>query len=98
VNKLTLALALFSAAITGCSTASGPTYSAFELQPRGGVQTFQVDCGGLLAGPSTCTKAARKICGDRIVRTVDSVRTLRDGSNPTSLIFQCDAGQTRVDP
>nr|WP_275052604.1 OmpA family protein [Burkholderia ambifaria]WDR88233.1 OmpA family protein [Burkholderia ambifaria] len=36
-------------------------------------------------------KAARKICGDQPVRTVDSARALRDGSDPATLVFQCGA-------
>nr|WP_249186030.1 OmpA family protein [Burkholderia ambifaria] len=78
-------------ALAACSTASGPTFSASELQPRDGVRTFQVDCHGLLSGPQTCMKAARKICGDQPVRTVDSARALRDGSDPATLVFQCGA-------
>ncbi|MDN7908571.1 OmpA family protein [Burkholderia diffusa] len=91
MNKLALALALSATALAACSTASGPTYSASELQPRDGVRTFQVDCHGLLSGPQTCMKAARKICGDQPVRTVDSARALRDGSDPATLVFQCGA-------
>jgi outer membrane protein OmpA-like peptidoglycan-associated protein len=78
-------------ALAACSTATGPTFSATELQPRDGVRTFQVDCHGLLSGPQTCMKAARKICGDQPVRTVDSARALRDGSDPATLVFQCGA-------
>ncbi|EDT37280.1 OmpA family protein [Burkholderia ambifaria] len=91
MNKLALALALSTMAVAACSTASGPTFSASELQPRDGVRTFQVDCHGLLSGPQTCMKAARKICGDQPVRTVDSARALRDGSDPATLVFQCGA-------
>ncbi|AXK63356.1 OmpA family protein [Burkholderia sp. IDO3] len=91
MNKLALALALSAMGLAACSTASGPTYSASELQPRDGVRTFQVDCHGLLSGPQTCMKAARKICGDQPVRTVDSVRALRDSSDPATLVFQCGA-------
>ncbi|MFP3506393.1 OmpA family protein [Burkholderia sp. SIMBA_062] len=91
MNKLALALALSTMAVAACSTASGPTFSASELQPRDGVRTFQVDCHGLLSGPQTCMKAARKICGDQPVRTVDSARALRNGSDPATLVFQCGA-------
>lgn len=91
MNKLALALALSATALAACSTASGPTFSASELQPRDGVRTFEVDCAGLLSGPQTCMKAARKICGDQPVRALDSARALRDGSSPSSLVFQCGA-------
>ncbi|MDR8036596.1 OmpA family protein [Burkholderia cenocepacia] len=91
MNKLALALALSATALAACSTASGPTFSASELQPRDGVRTFQVDCHGLLSGPQTCMKAARKICADEPVRAVDSARALRDKSDPATLVFQCGA-------
>ncbi|WP_321808772.1 OmpA family protein [Burkholderia sp. BCC1993] len=96
MNKLALALALSAMALAACSTASGPTYSASELQPRDGVRTFQVDCHGLLSGPQTCMKAARKICGDQPVRTVDSARALRDKSDPATLVFQCGAAPAQA--
>ncbi|WP_175724469.1 OmpA family protein [Burkholderia ambifaria] len=96
MNKLALALALSTMALAACSTASGPTFSASELQPRDGARTFQVDCHGLLSGPQTCMKAARKICGDQPVRTVDSARALRDGSDPATLVFQCGAAPTEA--
>ncbi|RQU09654.1 OmpA family protein [Burkholderia cenocepacia] len=91
MNKLAFALALSATVLAACSTASGPTFSASELQPRDGVRTFQVDCHGLLSGPQTCMKAARKICGDEPVRAVDSARALRDKSDPATLVFQCGA-------
>lgn len=89
VNKLSLGLALSAMVLAACSTASGPTFSASELQARDGLRTFQVDCNGLLSGPQTCMKAARKICGDEPVRAMDSSRALRDKSDPATLIFQC---------
>ncbi|MBP0610070.1 MULTISPECIES: OmpA family protein [Burkholderia] len=91
MNKLAFALALSATVLAACSTASGPTFSASELQPRDGVHTFQVDCHGLLSGPQTCMKAARKICGDEPVRAVDSARALRDNADPATLVFQCGA-------
>ncbi|MBP0717355.1 MULTISPECIES: OmpA family protein [Burkholderia] len=91
MNKLAFALALSATVLAACSTASGPTFSASELQPRDGVRTFQVDCHGLLSGPQTCMKAARKICGDEPVRAVDSARALRDNADPATLVFQCGA-------
>ncbi|WP_321883276.1 OmpA family protein [Burkholderia cepacia] len=96
MNKLALALALSATALAACSTASGPTFSASELQPRDGVRTFQVDCHGLLSGPETCMKAARKICGEEPVRAVDSARALRDKSDPATLVFQCGAAPAQA--
>lgn len=91
MNKLVLELALSVMVLAACSTASGPTYSASELQPRDGVPTFQVGCHGFLSGPQTCMKAARKICDDQPVRVIDSARAVRDNSDPATLIFHCGA-------
>ncbi|MGS0897376.1 OmpA family protein [Burkholderia stagnalis] len=91
MNKLALALALSATALAACTTSSGLTYTASELQPRDGVRTFEVSCLSLTTGPQTCMKAAQKICGDQPVRVLDSARSLRDGANPTSLVFQCGA-------
>ena len=96
MNKLAFALALSATVLAACSTASGPTFSASELQPRDGVRTFQVDCHGLLSGPQTCMKAARKICGEEPVRAVDSARALRDKSDPATLVFQCGDGNAQA--
>ncbi|KVK72540.1 hypothetical protein WS90_03730, partial [Burkholderia cepacia] len=53
-------------------------------------------CHGLLSGPQTCMKAARKICGEEPVRAVDSARALRDKSDPATLVFQCGAASPPV--
>ncbi|MGS0894027.1 OmpA family protein [Burkholderia stagnalis] len=98
MNKLTCLAALAAMSLAACSTTSGPTYSASELQPRDGVRTFQVDCHGLLSGAQTCMKAARKICGDQPVRVVDSARAVRNNADPASLVFQCGAAPVQVAP
>ncbi|KVC15949.1 hypothetical protein WI69_20000 [Burkholderia diffusa] len=96
--KFSYATLLISAAcLAGCS-ASGPTYNASELQPRDGVRTFRVDCQGLLSTSQTCMKVARRICGDRAVRIVDSGRALRDDSDPVMLTFQCAAAPPEAVP
>ncbi|MGZ2747964.1 OmpA family protein [Burkholderia stagnalis] len=91
MHKLNFALALSALSLAACSTASGPTYSASELQPRDGVRTFEVDCHGFFSGPQTCMKAARKICAEQPVRVIDSARALRDNADPATLVFQCGA-------
>ncbi|AOJ66699.1 hypothetical protein WJ32_30665 [Burkholderia ubonensis] len=91
MNKLSFALALSAIALAACSSASGPTFSASELQPRDGVRTYQVDCHGIFSGPNTCMKAAQHLCGDQPVRTVDTAKALRDHADPATLVFQCGA-------
>ncbi|AYZ64298.1 OmpA family protein [Burkholderia multivorans] len=91
MNKLSFVLALSAIALAACSSASGPTFSASELQPRDGVRTYQVDCHGIFSGPNTCMKAAQHLCGDQPVRTVDAAKALRDHADPATLVFQCGA-------
>ncbi|KVL27932.1 hypothetical protein WS97_27945 [Burkholderia territorii] len=89
--KLSYATSLISAALLAGCSASGPSYNTSELLPRDGVRTFRVDCQGLLSTSQTCMKAARRICSDQPVRIIDSVRALRDDSDPVTLVFQCGA-------
>ncbi|KFG94764.1 membrane protein [Burkholderia paludis] len=98
MNKLTCLAALSVMSLVACSTTSGPTFSASELQPRDGVRTFEVSCHGVLSGPQTCMKAARKICGDQPVRIVDSANAIRQNADPASLVFQCGAAPAPVAP
>ncbi|KVN29945.1 hypothetical protein WT11_24330 [Burkholderia stagnalis] len=91
MNKLHLALTLFVMSLAACSSASGPTFSASELQPRDGVRTYQVDCHGIFSGPDTCMKAARRICGDQPVQIVDAAKALRNGADLATLVFKCGA-------
>ncbi|WP_081080143.1 OmpA family protein [Burkholderia cepacia] len=96
MKKLNFAFvfAFFGVMLAACSTASGPTYSASEYQPRDGVRIFQVDCNGLFSGSKTCMNAARMICGKLPVHVLESVSSPRDASNPKSIVFQC--GETPV--
>lgn len=91
MKNLHLALILSALSLAACSSASGPTFSAYELQPRDGVRTYQVDCHGILSSQATCMKVAKRLCGDEPVRTVDSTKPFRDGADPGRLIFQCGA-------
>ncbi|AOJ05040.1 MULTISPECIES: OmpA family protein [Burkholderia] len=91
MNKFHLVPILSALFLTACSSASGPTFNAYELQPRDGVSTYQVDCHGIFSSQATCMKVARRQCGDQPVRTVDSTRPLRDRADPRTLVFQCGA-------
>nr|WP_249172610.1 OmpA family protein [Burkholderia dolosa] len=91
VKKLHLALLASVAFLAACSSASGPTFNAYELQPRNGVRTFQVDCHGILSSEKTCMKVATRMCDKEPVRVVDSAAPFRDGADPRSLVFQCGA-------
>ncbi|KVV26004.1 hypothetical protein WK79_10670 [Burkholderia ubonensis] len=77
--------------LSACTSASGPTFSAYELQPRDGIRTYQVDCHGIFSSQATCMKVATRMCADQPVRAVDSTRPLRDGADPGTLVFQCGA-------
>jgi outer membrane protein OmpA-like peptidoglycan-associated protein len=94
VNNLRFAIILSALSLAACSSASGPTFSASELQPRDGVRTYQVDCHGIFSSQATCMKAATRMCGDQPVRTVDSMKPFHDGSDAATLVFQCGAADT----
>ncbi|WP_412026360.1 OmpA family protein [Burkholderia cepacia] len=91
VNKYSLALLVSVASLAACSSASGPTFNAYELQPRNGIRTFRVDCHGILSSEKTCMKVATRVCDKEAVRIVDSAAPLREGADPRSLEFQCGA-------
>ncbi|KVV12169.1 OmpA family protein [Burkholderia ubonensis] len=86
-----LAPILSALLLSACTSASGPTFSAYELQPRDGIRTYQVDCHGIFSSQATCMKVATRMCADQPVRAVDSTRPLRDGADPGTLVFQCGA-------
>ncbi|MBR8235684.1 OmpA family protein [Burkholderia sp. AU42008] len=91
MKNIHLALLASVVALAGCSSASGPTYNAYELQSRNGIRTFQVDCHGILSTAKTCMKVATRMCGNEAVRLVDTTTPYRDGADPHSIVFQCGA-------
>lgn len=91
MKNIHLALLASVVSLAACSSASGPTYNAYELQPRDGIRTFRVDCHGILSSAKTCMKVATRMCGNEAVRVVDSTTPYRDGADPHSMVFQCGA-------
>ncbi|WP_321850876.1 OmpA family protein [Burkholderia diffusa] len=91
MKNIHLALLASVVSLAACSSASGPTYNAYELQSRNGIRTFQVDCHGILSTAKTCMKVATRMCGNEPVRLVDSTTPFRDGADPHSIAFQCGA-------
>lgn len=91
VKKTSLALLVSVVSLAACSSASGPTFNAYELQPRNGVRTFRVDCHGILSNAKTCMKVATRMCDTQPVRLVDSAAPFHDGADPRSIEFQCGA-------
>ncbi|KVE37961.1 hypothetical protein WS68_24720 [Burkholderia sp. TSV86] len=83
------------AALTACTSASGPTFNAYTLTGADGVPTYQVTCHGLLEGLSVCEQQAQQICGDQAVRVVETIAGLgqtRGGeADARILTFQCGA-------
>ncbi|OJA46923.1 OmpA family protein [Burkholderia ubonensis] len=91
MKNLYLVPILSALLLSACTSASGPTFSAYELQPRDGIRTYQVDCHGIFSSQATCMKVATRMCADQPVRAVDSTRPFRDGADPGTLVFQCGA-------
>ncbi|WP_175798127.1 OmpA family protein [Burkholderia ambifaria] len=96
MKNIHLALLASVVSLAACSSASGPTYNAYELQSRDGIRTFRVDCHGILSSAKTCMKVATRMCGNDAVRVVDATTPYRDGADPHSMVFQCDAAPAPV--
>lgn len=94
-NKLIAASLIVIGALAGCSTASGPTFNANQIQTANGVQVYRVECHGLFEGVAACVKHAQEICGDKPaykLETMDRLRAPSENVNdPRVLTFQCGA-------
>jgi OOP family OmpA-OmpF porin len=102
-NKLIAAGLLSIGALAGCSTASGPTFNANEIQTANGAQVYRVECHGLFESVAACVKQAQKICGDKPAYKLETMERLRapseDPADPRVLTFQCGApAQPEVAP
>ncbi|QCP55029.1 OmpA family protein [Trinickia violacea] len=78
--------------LTGCTSASGPTYSSWSLNLPNGEKAYRVDCFGVFEGAETCQRKAREICDTQPVRVLQDMGPLRQGStepNTRELTFQC---------
>src|SRR5476649_1409626 len=69
-NKLIAAGLLSIGALAGCSSASGPTFNANQIQTANGAQVYRVECHGLFEGVAECVKQAQAICGDTLEQAV----------------------------
>ncbi|ELW9532548.1 OmpA family protein [Burkholderia cenocepacia] len=96
MKRIHIALVLGALSLTACSSASGPTFSAYELQPRDGVRTYRVDCHGIFSSQATCMKVATRMCNGEPVHPVDSTMPFRDGTEIGTLVFQCRGGNTQT--
>jgi OOP family OmpA-OmpF porin len=102
-NKLIAAGLLSIGVLAGCSSASGPTFNANEIQTANGAQVYRVECHGLFEGVAACVKQAQKICGDKPAYKLETMERLRapseDPADPRVLTFQCGApAQAEVAP
>lgn len=89
------------AALAGCSSSSGPTFSAWSVYRQDGQKSYRVSCYGLLEGAGTCYRKARDICRDEPVRPIQDDAplgsTTSDGKPNTRLLtFQC--GESAATP
>jgi outer membrane protein OmpA-like peptidoglycan-associated protein len=90
----TIGLCTIAALTLGaCSSASGPTYSAYTLKPVNGLPTHQVTCFGLLESRHACEAEAQKICAGQPVNVLQLMAPLNssaDGEpNNRIMVFQC---------
>jgi OOP family OmpA-OmpF porin len=102
-RKLIAASLIAFGALAGCSTASGPTFNANQIQTANGAQVYRVECHGLFEGVAACVKHAQEICGDKPAYKLETMDRLRapsdDANDPRVLTFQCGApAQPEVAP
>jgi outer membrane protein OmpA-like peptidoglycan-associated protein len=80
--------------LTGCTSASGPTYNSWSLNLPNGEKAYRVDCFGLFEGAETCQRKAKEICDQQPVRVLQDMGPLKTGNtepNTRELTFQCGA-------
>jgi OmpA-OmpF porin, OOP family len=95
-NKLIAAGLLSVGVLAGCSSASGPTFNANQIQTANGAQVYRVECHGLFESVAACVKQAQAICGDKPAYKLETMERLRaapseDAADPRILTFQCGA-------
>lgn len=95
MKSVTWALAL-AVPLAACSSASGPTFNAYQINPQDGVPTYRVECHGLLQGQGVCTDKAKEICADQPVRPLEPVTPFGRSTDVRTLTFQC--GPTPAKP
>ncbi len=88
MKTLTVVLAI-AAVLTGCSSASGPTFDAYSVTLPNQQQAYRVRCDGLLEGQGTCDAKAREMCGNAQVRPIEAVAPYSSGAGVRVLTFQC---------
>jgi OmpA-OmpF porin, OOP family len=95
MNIRILLVASCMALAAGCSTASGPTHNTDILKLQSGAQVYRVQCQGLFESSKTCVRQAEKVCGDKTVREISSMRpATADGkpeADPREMTFTCEA-------
>ncbi|CAM2172877.1 OmpA-OmpF porin, OOP family [Burkholderia latens] len=89
----TCTLATIAAALGGCATQSGPTYSIRALNsPQQQAPVYRVTCGGMLSSSNACVAAAQKFCTDKGMTQLHSVDRVREGvalNDPREIDFMC---------
>lgn len=95
---------LFAAAgwLAGCTSASGPTFSAYSVALPDGGTAYRVTCYGLLEGPGTCQKKSQEVCKDQPVRMLAAESRLggTSGGKPDdrNITFQCGVPPSTATP
>jgi OmpA-OmpF porin, OOP family len=88
--------------LAGCTSASGPTFSAYTVTLPDGGAAYRVTCYGLFEGSGTCQKKAEDICRDHPVKMLAAESRLGDtpGGKPDdrNITFQCGVRPADVTP
>lgn len=101
MRKLVVSLAV-AMWLAGCTSASGPAFSAYSVTLPDGQAAFRVTCYGLLEGPGTCERKAEEICKGQPVRRIAAESRLGglSGGKPDdrNISFQCGAAPVAAEP
>lgn len=87
--KSVISALAFAVPLAACSSASGPTFNAYQINAQDGIATYRVECHGLLQGQGVCTDKAKQICVDQVVRPIEPVTPFGRSTDVRTLTFQC---------
>jgi hypothetical protein len=92
MSKLLISVLAVIGLVSACSTDTGVTYTARNLNIAGQGPAHRVTCSGLFESQNSCMSKASNICKDRqvvIVQALDNPQLRPGGSSARELNFAC---------
>jgi hypothetical protein len=94
MSKLFFTILAAVGVLSACTTDTGLSYSAQNLNVAGQSGAQRVTCSGLFESQNSCVSKAARICEDRqviVVQALDNPQLRPGGSRARQLDFQCAA-------